>query len=215
MSLIRDGEVAERVAEWEAARVAERRLIAEKLATLHPADLGDSTSPQLAGGSKGGEPETPCVSLGDSCTSESPRLQPNASTPGLRPAGSLGSGSWSSTARRAEQHRLDALEQHVHRLRVGMSNLTDENRFLRLEVDVLREAVLGRQDPDAAMQALGLIGRRAGTQEMRASVCTHCLQRGPCFRCYACRSVEYCSAQCQLKNFPSHLALCRHVSERS
>jgi len=223
MSLIRDGEVSERVAEWEAARVAERRLIAEKLAELHPADL-ETSSPPLAngGGSRGGDPETPCVSLGDSVTSESPRLHHVSSYAGMsnqpNALNSLSSGSMSTTARsssKSDQQRLEALEKQVSRLRVGVANVTDENRFLRLEVDVLREALLGRQDPEAAMQALQLIGRRAGTQEKRDSVCTYCLQRAPCFRCYACRSVEYCSSQCQLKSFPTHLAFCRHVTERS
>ena len=120
------------------------------------------------------------------------------------------------------ERRVDALERHVNQLKMLLMNCADENRFLRLEVDVLREAVLASPaesaaggDPNRraeAIVALELIGRRGGTLEYRDSVCTHCLQKCPCFRCYACRSVEYCSARCQMRDFASHIPLCRHIN---
>jgi len=119
---------------------------------------------------------------------------------------------------RPEDTRLEALERQVEQMRTMVLNTVDENRFLRLEVDVLRDALLERDDAEAQARAensLRLIGRRAGTRELRdQSICTNCLKRTKCFRCYACCSVEYCSSRCQMENFAAHVELCRHITER-
>uniref|UniRef100_A0A7S1QJ31 MYND-type domain-containing protein n=1 Tax=Neobodo designis TaxID=312471 RepID=A0A7S1QJ31_NEODS len=113
---------------------------------------------------------------------------------------------------------MEALERQVEQMRTMVLNTVDENRFLRLEVDVLRDALLERDDAEAQARAensLRLIGRRAGTRELRdQSICTNCLKRTKCFRCYACCSVEYCSSRCQMENFAAHVELCRHITER-
>jgi hypothetical protein len=226
MSLIRDGEVAARVAEWEAARECERRLIKDKMAGLKHGGAAANNGGACAAAeddSPHKEFDSASVSPGaDSISSDfvhntlvsirAPQQMTQALLATTIPA-SLGGGAFNSPLVKMER-RLEQLDAQVGRLRVALMNTVDENRFLRLEVDVLREAVLGSDRKEAAQQALELIGRRAGTQDLRDSVCTHCLQRARCFRCYACRSVEYCSAQCQMQGFPAHIALCRHISER-
>lgn len=111
------------------------------------------------------------------------------------------------------QAKLSMLEREMHGIKSILAKLVDENRYLRLEVDVLREAVVGDAQVEESRSALTMIGRRAGTTKLKPSVCSTCLRKKDCFACNACRSVEYCSSQCQLKNFAAHVELCRHIAE--
>jgi regulator of replication initiation timing len=262
-TLIRDGEIAARVAEWEAAREAERKLLQAKLASINNTTTvtkdGQSTHPLHHHHNHRAHVHVASVVLpdpkrdplggtvnSDTALQSEPSSQTNSPHNGngnhlmsVRSTSftgphqkdisacnqSFGSAyvgtppqpsSTTSTPTTKTERRLEALETQMHRMRVALMNAVDENRFLRVEVDVLREALLGGAEArESAQQALELIGRRAGSQELRESVCTECLTRTRCYSCYACRSVEYCSSKCQMKNFVTHVALCRHISERA
>ena len=193
MSWVRDGEVATRVQEWEAARLEEKERIAAVLAELRPADGTDTA-------------------LGPVVAAPQPlAAKPHPVAAALRPASPLGPSGSSSAA--ATERRLALMERQMAAMRVALANVVDENRFLRLEVDVMREATLGNTTQEEALRALELIGRRAGTQEKKLSVCTQCLTRTACFACHACRSVEYCTSRCQMQGFGVHVALCRHITQ--
>lgn len=200
---INDGEIEARLAELRQRREAEAAALRavtgeeENSDDATPAAPSNPTSDAVCSSSDG--------AVHAAAASEQPKAEPRRS--GREP----------SAAELAV--RLGRVEDTVAKLAKALTVTLEENRALRLEVNVLRDAVKAPREVAeatstsrlaAAVDDIGTYGERAARRD---AVCDVCLTRGQCFRCPYCRSADYCSSACEAAGSATHKAVCDGVRD--